>query len=439
MRIPWNTLSSLLISLMLATVVWFVSVSEANPFEERPLAGVVNVELGEPAPDLIRVNPESATVALAVRAPRDVLSTLDATQVRVFADLASLDAGVHEVELQWAFLRPAPGARVTTINPARSLRVALERRATREIRVRLEKSGEPAPGYDVGDERLAFTSASVTGPASAVERVSELIAAVSLASLKSSLDQAAPLTAIDADGQRVNNVTISPTTVQVQVPVTQKVGFRDVAVKPVVTGQIARGYRVTNIIVTPPIITVSSSDRDKVTALPGFVETEPLDITGVSDDLTQRLALVLPEGVFPTGEPTVLVQITIAAIEGSAQVQRPIEVQNLPPGLAVTLAPQTVDVLVSGPLPVLETLQSGDVRVIVNVENLAAGIYTLAPEIILSRDKLRVDVIQPGVIEVVLARSLPATRTPSPTISPTPTRTRTPAPPNPTPTPTPRP
>jgi YbbR domain-containing protein len=305
--------------------------------------------------------------------------------------------------------------------------------------VRLEKSGEPAAGYDVGDERLAFTSASVTGPASAVERVSELIAAVSLASLKSSLDQAAPLTAIDADGQRVNNVTISPTTVQVQVPVTQKVGFRDVAVKPVVTGQIARGYRVTNIIVTPPIITVSSSDRDKVTALPGFVETEPLDITGVSDDLTQRLALVLPEGVFPTGEPTVLVQITIAAIEGSVQVQRPIEVQNLAPGLAVTLAPQTVDVLVSGPLPVLETLQSGDVRVIVNVEDLAAGTYTLAPEIILSRDKLRVDVIQPGVIEVVLARSLPATRTPSPTISPTPTRTRTPAPPNPTPTPTPRP
>ena len=443
MRFPWNTLSSLLLSLVLAMVVWFISVSAANPFEEETLLGSVPVELGPPDPGLLIVSPDEAEVRLTVRGPQSELQSLTASQIRIYADLSGYDAGVQEVPLRWEFPPSVSAVQVTNIAPAPTVQVVLERRASREIRVRLQKEGEPAPGYDVGDERMAFSSATVTGPTSAVERVSELIATVSLNNLKANIDQAVPLTPIDSEGRRVDEVTVTPGTVQVQVPITQKVGFRDVAVKPVVIGQIARGYRVTNIIVTPPIITVSSSDRDKVTALPGFVETEPLDITGLSDDFTQSLALVLPEGVFPTGDRTVLVQITIAAIEGSIQVQRPVEVQNLPPGLVADLAPQTVDVLVSGPLPVLESLQSTDVRVVVNVGGLNAGTHQLTPEVILSRERLRVDVIQPGVVEVVMRRGTPPTRTLTPTITPTPTRTRipftpTPTPPLETPTPTPQ-
>ncbi|MGQ0602298.1 MAG: CdaR family protein, partial [Anaerolineales bacterium] len=348
-------MSSLLISLMLATVVWFVSVSEINPFEDAPLPGVVEVDLGAPPPDLIIVSPPSAQVALTVRGPRSVVESLSASQVRVFIDLSGYDAGVYDVPLQWEFLRTATGVRVTNIAPARTVQVALERRATREIRVRVQKDGEPSAGYDVGDERLAFTSASITGPASAVERVSELIAGVSLASLKSIFNQAVPLVAIDADGRRIDAVTISPASVQVQVPITQKEGFRDVAVKFVYRGVPAPGYRLTNYIVTPLIVTVSSSDRDQVSALPGFVETEPFDISGASENITQELALVLPEGIFPVGEPTVLVQISIEPIIDTVSVQRPVEVQNLGPGLIPTVLPDTVEVLVTGPVPVLRT------------------------------------------------------------------------------------
>jgi YbbR domain-containing protein len=321
----------------------------------------------------------------------------------------------------------------------------LERQVTREVRVRLQRAGEPAPGYDVGQERLAFTTATVTGPASAVERVSELIANVSVANLKSNFNQAVTLQPVDSEGQSVTEARPSPLTVQVQVPITQKEGFRDVAVKLVYRGQVAPGYRLDSYIVSPPIVTVSSSDRDLVSALPGFVETEPIDIAGATDDITQQLALVLPQGVFPVGEPAVLVQFIVEPITDTVSVQRLVEVQNLGPGLIARVLPETVEVLVTGPLPVLRRLTGEDVRIVVNVQNLTAGRYQLTPEVLFSRESLRADTIQPGTIEVELVRGTPPTRTP--TRAPLPTRTATPittptftpAPPADTETPTPTP
>ena len=60
-----------------------------------------------------------------------------------------------------------------------------------------------------------------------------------------------------------------PANVQARIPVNQKQGFRDVAVKVVITGQLASGYQVTNIKVTPPIVTLSSSDPALMQRLAG--------------------------------------------------------------------------------------------------------------------------------------------------------------------------
>ena len=62
-------------------------------------------------------------------------------------------------------------------------------------------------------------------------------------------------------------------------------------VKVASTGQVASGYRLTNISVFPPTVTVFSTNPSLVDRLPGFVETSPLDLTGVKDDIDIRLPL----------------------------------------------------------------------------------------------------------------------------------------------------
>ena len=50
------------------------------------------------------------------------------------------------------------------------------------------------------------------------------------------------------------------------------------AVKVVVQGQQAAGYRIENISVFPPVMTVFAEDPELVNELPGVVETQPLDL-----------------------------------------------------------------------------------------------------------------------------------------------------------------
>jgi YbbR domain-containing protein len=419
MRLSWGSLGTLLLSLMLAVLVWFIAANEQNPFEERLLSTPIDVKLENLPPDLIIINPPNTKATVTLRAPKSVWDALSVDRVHVTADLTGLTEGTYEITLQRFVDEPA--SRVVSLSPNK-ITVTLERRAAREIPVRLEVTGEPALGYEPGVVVQSARTASVNGPASQVDRVSELVAQVSIAGLKSNLNTELTLAPVDASGRVVTSVALTPASVRVQIPIAQKIGFRDVAVRAVIQGQVAPGYRVTNITVAPPIITVSSADPQMVSELAGFVDTQPLNISGQSDDVTERVALNLPEGVSPVGDPTVLVQVNIAAIESSIQIQRKLEVQNLGAGLSAVFSPGTVDVLLSGPVPVLEALRSEDVRVVVDVQGLTPGVYQLVPEVVLLPEGLSAESVLPSPIEVTIEAGATPTMTPTPARTPTPTR-----------------
>ena len=421
----WDNVGTLILAFLLAVVVWVVAVNEENPTEERVFAEPVVVELINTPSDLIRVGPVLTEATLTIRAPRSTWEALTAEQIHLIADLAGQTPGTHDIPVSWRL--DEPGARVIKLDPG-SIHITLESRATRELPLSLEQTGEPAQGYEAGAMKTSATSASITGPASAVDRVSQIVVALSIASRKQDFNEEVTLVPVDASGKVVNGVTVTPQTTRVIVPVTQKAGFRDVAVKVVTQGQVAAGYRITNITVAPPVITVSSNDPLKVGDLPGFVETQPLDLNNASDDIAQRLALALPEGVRPESEQSVLVQVNIAAIEGSLTVPRQLAMQGLEPGLTATSSPETVDVLLLGPLPVLDTLKPEDVIVYLDLEGLEPGTYQIAPQVSLLPDKLRAEIISIAQVEVVIKRS--GTPTPettgTPGQKPTPTATKKP-------------
>jgi YbbR domain-containing protein len=187
------------------------------------------------------------------------------------------------------------------------------------------------------------------------------------------------------------------------VPVSQQGGYRDLAVKVVVEGQVASGYRLANLQVFPPVVTVYSGDPAVVSELPGVVETQPLRLQDASNDLTTRLELNLPAGVSVVGERTVLIQAGILPIESSLTLSdEQVEVTGLPSGLTAQISPTSVDVIVFGPLPLLDTLTRQDVRVTVDVTGLLPGTHQLTPKVEVLISDVSVESILPGTIEVIL-------------------------------------
>jgi YbbR domain-containing protein len=173
-----------------------------------------------------------------------------------------------------------------------------------------------------------------------------------------------------------------------------------------VRGQQANGYRLTNISVNPPAITVYSGDPELVAALPGFVETEPLNLNEASQDIELSLGLNLPPGISVVGEQTVQVEVGIEALEGSLSLANmPVSVTGLAPGLSAQAAPETVDIILTGPLPLLEKLTANDIRITLDVTDLPVGSHQLAPLVEILITNIEVQSIFPGTVEVVITPS----------------------------------
>jgi YbbR domain-containing protein len=93
----------------------------------------------------------------------------------------------------------------------------------------------------------------------------------------------------------------------------------------------------------------------------------------------------------------------------------PIIPVGLLPIHTTVISPETVDVILSGPVPVLDTLTPDDIRVVVDVSDLDLGTYQLEPIVDVIPDRIEVEAVLPSTVAVEII------------IAPTPTPTTTPA------------
>jgi YbbR domain-containing protein len=420
-----RNLRTLLLALVLALFVWIAALLAADPNEQSEYPQPVPIEIVglDPSMLLIEARPQETRITLI--APKSIWNRLLANPdlVHAWIDLTGLEDGEHIVLVK-AKIEVTP-ARIIKIDPG-EVSVVLEHSAAQSFPVKLEISGDAAVGYRKGDPSIEPIRVIVSGSASQVAKVSEVHAALDISGADSNISQTVPVRAYDDSGNQITNVSITPASVQVEQPVTLLGGYRNVVVKVLTTGQVAEGYWLTNVSVTPPNVTVFSANPEKVIALPGYVETDPLDLTGLSDDVDIRATLNLPEGVSLAGEESVLVRLSIAALEGSLPISLPVEVIGLSPEYQATVSPETVELLLIGPLPILNNLSPASLRISVNMSGLEPGGYQVKPVVDLLPSQVKVASMLPEQVEVTIA--LAPTPTITPRVTPQPVGAPTPTP-----------
>jgi YbbR domain-containing protein len=413
-----SNLRTLLLAFVLGVAVWVSAVSSADPDEVRTYPRSIPIETIGQDPALIQTNDIPKFVDVTIRAPHSVWQLLETQEesVRAVLDLSGLSAGEHMVDIQvQVTLRTT---QVVLANPT-TVTVNLEPLSHQTLPVSLSLSGQPSAGYQAGEATWDVKEVTISGPQSIVDAAIRARTVVNLDGVRESIDDSIAIQVIDSKNEILRGLTISPETTNVSVPISQQGGYRDVAVKVVVRGQVAIGYRLENISVFPPVITVFSRDPALVNALPGVVETQPLDLQDGKEDISTRLSLDLPENITLVGAQTVQVQVSISPIQTSLTLlNQPINVVGLAEGLSAQTFPQTVDVIVSGPLPVLDILTSDDITITVDVANLGVGTYQIKPEVEVLNSNVLVESILPETVEVVL--SIQGTPTPIPPATPGP-------------------
>jgi YbbR domain-containing protein len=412
MRSLAKNIRTFFLALVLGISVWVSAVSAADPNEIHAYPNPIPLQVIGQDPSLVVTSELPKTVEVSLRAPHSVWEFLTAQEdsVKASLDLTGLSAGKHTVVVQITVaMRPY---QIILANPT-TLTVDLESFSTQTFPLVLSLAGQPAAGYQAGDASMDLTEVAVSGPESILQQVAQARVVVNLDGIRESIDESLQIQVVDEQNKSLQGLTINPESVRVNIPISQQGGFRDVAVKVIVEGQQAAGYRIENISVFPPVITVFAEDPELVNALPGVVETQPLDLQDRREDVSTRLSLDLPDSITIIGSKTVQVQVSISPIQTSLTLSnQPINVVGLSAGLSAQVFPQSVDVIISGPVPVLDALTSKDITISVDCKGLDVGTYQLEPKVSPLVDNVLIESILPSTVEVVIA--LPATPTSTP-------------------------
>lgn len=412
-----DRLGTLLLALVLAVVVWVVSVQQENPVQTTTLNGVP-VEVVNLPDDLVFTDSGSADIPpvdVRLRAPRNIIETLTVRDLYAFIDLSKAKPGRQEVTVE--VQKNISGIEILGKTPE-AVVVDLVSVIGKDVPVFANILDSPPFGYTAGAPEVTPTTVTVRGPEPQVETVQRAEVIVRLQDANSDVKIAQLVTLRDGNGAVVSGLAVEPRTVSVVVPIEQQQGFAEKSVRPDIVGQPAPNYTQTGITVDPTTVTIFG-DPDTLAQLPGFVETTPININGATETIVERAPLIIPETVSVVAAQAVTVTIDIEPIPGSLTMTlRPV-VQGLGSGLQVeSISPRSIDVLLVGPQPRLNTLRANEnVRAVLGLANLEEGVYPISP-ILVVPDDVTVQSVLPEAVQVTIVVKPQPTPSLTPTLSP---------------------
>ncbi|MBM4430757.1 MAG: hypothetical protein FJ026_10495, partial [Chloroflexi bacterium] len=293
-------LSSAFLALFLAVVVWVVATYEKEPPRSDFLPSSVPLQVLDLGSELVISNALPPGVRVKVRALASTWEQLRAEDFQATLDLLNLDSGEHDLPVNVTTLLKRVA--IVGVEPAR-VTVNLQEIAERRVRVRvrvLDQESIPL-GYVSRLPLVEPEQITIQGPKTAVNQVAEAVIEVSLRNVRDTVVRQEATVLLDAAGNRVQGLTQSPSTVSVRVVVERQLGYRDVTVRALTTGSPAAGYWISNISAEPALVTVYGQPA-VIEELPGYLDTEAIDLQDARTDVVKRVTLELPEGVLVLGD-----------------------------------------------------------------------------------------------------------------------------------------
>ncbi|MCB0196289.1 MAG: diadenylate cyclase CdaA [Anaerolineae bacterium] len=376
----------LLLSFILALIVWGFAFEQTHNITTTRIDDIPLRVVGVPS-DTELVAPPPSTVSALVQGIEDKLNTITADSFQAMVMLENLPPGVHRLPVrvtpsdhQVLVLAPDPETIDLELAPIIS--------DTLPIQVNLIDERELPAAYEVSNESVTYpTTTVITGPAPLVESIKQVQATISLDGVTAPIRGRFPLEAANQDGDLIEGLTMEPNEVQVTVPIRQRVNARSVSVRAVPTGTPPAGYWMSGLSVSPASVTLQG-DSEQLATITSYVDTLPIDVSGAVDNLIVEVPLDLPAEVQAVDSEgrrieNVTVNAQITERRGDLAISRPVELLKTPSTITVTVSPEEVDLLLTGPLPTLNEIESNPdlVRISLDATDLGQGDTEVSPSI----------------------------------------------------------
>lgn len=404
-----TNLATFILALVFAIFIWTTASDVEDPIRTRFLEVPLEY-IGLPAEAaLVGVDPRQ-TIQIRLEGPDSVLQQFSPEDFLAAVDLSQVPSG-QQVTVDIAVTALKPGADISFITPEQ-IDVMIEQQVTRDIPIELDIRGSVARGHTQLDPLIEPQSIRVSGPESQVSNLNFALVTIFLNSTLETLVESSVPIFYDQSGQvaSVTGLDRSATEVTVTIPVEESAGFADKLVTVEWTGEPAPGYRLLSVTADPPSVLVEGRPA-QVNRL-ATIETEPIDINGLTASFQQSAILDLPPGItVDPDQQTVNVNIEIEPILTTSTFIRIPEARGMRSGYEAEVVPQQVRVVLFGPLPVLDALTESDVRVILDLFNLSPGTYSIVPDVDVPDREIEIRSVQPSAVTVTISPTITNTQT----------------------------
>ncbi|MCB9423295.1 MAG: hypothetical protein H6667_26100 [Ardenticatenaceae bacterium] len=401
-----SNLFTFFLSLTLAVLIWINAQQTEDPLRSEILTLPVNT-IGQPEDSvLISPTPDRLSVQLIFEGPTSVVGEVTASDFTATIDLSGIPFGT-EVRLPVNVQTKVPN--ITLRSQPLEMAVFLEQLITREIPVVLDIRGDVSRGYTQGDPLIDPPAITVSGPASSAESLDFARVTVFLNNNREDMFDTRQPIFYDKQGRvaSVRTLTLSDEQVDITIPVAESAGYAEKSIDVDLVGQPAPGYRILDINITP--LTVLVQGRPTLLNQLDRVQTDPIDITGLTEPFRQQVALALPAGITQEEVQEIFVEIDIEPLFTTDTYNPQVLIQGLDKNLTAAMNPESVRVVLYGPLPVLETLLDEEVQVTIDLFGLMTGTYSLEPDVSFPDRGIELRSIQPSQVTVTISRPLTIT------------------------------
>ncbi len=416
-----NNLFWFVSALILAIWVWFTAITDQNPINETRFTSIpVQILVDD---SFIVTNTPTNTVRVNVSAQQSVLDNLRRDDIVVRADLEGLTSGTHIVPLSAEIAQTGDsGFRNVIVNTLPSqITVVLERVETQLRDVTIEVVAEPPIGftYDPNEIVPSIREAEISGASSLLQNVASVVGELDLSNERNTTSVDVRLIPVDVNGNPIGGITLNPLNTRVSVDVSQRDDVRQVSVRPdIQIGTQPEGYTLATFSAQPQTVFIGGNPED-LDSLPSVFFTEPIDLTGRTESFDISVAVLLPnDNVFIVGSDNrVDVSIGIEAQIASTQFNNlSVAWIGVAEDQQVQIIPETVSVVLTGPVAIVDSLTDDDIQVVLDLNGYANGNYDLSPSVIVNQGAINQEntTLSPSVINVIITANAEVTEVPTP-------------------------
>lgn len=366
-----------LASLVLAVVVWFLVVQIEDPTDTKTFNNITvkitGTEFFEKTNQVYEVLDKTDKVSVTVRAPKSVIGQLRATDIVAEADLNKITED-NTVLIKYdvqnvGYVESVEGNR-------ENVRLSVEDKRSKWIRVVQNVVGEVAENYIVASSTAELDIIEVSGPQSVVDTISYASAEMDVTGYTNSITANVDVKLYDIEGNIVENDSIRKSENSIRMKV-EVLALKEVPIQINYMGSPAEGFMVTGVVLSDSETVVIAGTPYVLSGISQIsVPEDCVNVAGESSDVTANIDLrpYLPSGVILADEEASgLVKVTVhiePIMERTLNVPAEnIQVVNLPEGLEIerdeTVAEYSLHV--SGLAEHVNLLRAMDVRGTVDV------------------------------------------------------------------------